>query len=200
MVEKAPPSTVGGAAKGGGGGALIGVAVVLLLGAAGGILWYVTRKPPEEKKVATTASTSTAAPETTLDLPPPDLPKDAAVDDTGPTDTGAKVAIGPGMDACPAVCTGVISDAIKAAVGARAGTAKQCYKTALEGNEGLAGDMSLVVRVGTNGQTCSAAVQSDTTGSVRLQQCVKSKMVATYPAPKGGCVDVRVPINFKPKT
>jgi hypothetical protein len=199
MVEKAPPSTVGGATKGGGGGALIGVAVVLLLGAAGGILWFVTRKPPEEKVTTTVASTSTAKPETTLDLPPPDMP-DTAVEDTAVVDTGAKVAVNMGMEACPSVCTGVISDAIKGAVGARAGTAKQCYKTALEQNEGLSGEMALVVRVGLNGATCSVAVQSDSTGSMRLQQCVKSKMVASYPAPKGGCVDVRVPINFKPKT
>ena len=207
MVDEAPGACAAGgdgsirpAGSGGGGGALVIVGVILLLGAAGGILWFVTRKPPEPQKVTTVETVSASNTEPTIDLPSIDLPPDAGPDaeeDTGP-DAAKKVASG--GEACTASCTGQVTDALKQAVAARAGTAKQCYKTALEGNEGLAGDMSVLVRVGTNGSTCSVSIASDTTGSMRLQQCVRGKMAASYPLPRGGCVDVRVPISFKPKT
>ena len=197
MLDEAPGTS--GAGEGSGGGAAVIVGVILLLGAAGGILWYVVRKPTETKQV-TTVETVSAAPtgDPTIDLPSIDPMVDSGVDsgDSG-ADSGKELAGGGG---CTATCGGNVTDALKQAVAARAGTAKQCYKTALEGNEGLAGEMSLLVRVGTDGQPCSVNVTSDTTGSNRLQQCVRSKMIASYPQPKGGCVDVRVPISFKPKT
>ncbi len=203
MVDEAPGTSASGeGASGGGGGALIVVGVVLLLGAAGGILWYVTKSKPEDKKpVATATATKSVEPESTLELPSIDPIPDTGVD-TGPEDTGVdggkKVANGGG--GCPTSCNGSITPQIKEAVAARAGTAKQCYKTALEGNEGLAGDINVLVRVGVDGSTCAVSILSDTTGSNRLQQCVKSKMYASYPHPGGGCVEVKVPINFKPKT
>ena len=190
------------AGNSGGGGALVIVGVILLLGAAGGVLWFVTRKPPQQQTVTTVQSASaTETAEPTIDLPSIDPSLvDSGVDtgDDSGADGGKKIASG--GEACTAACSGQITDAIKQAVAARAGTAKQCYKTALEGNEGLAGDMSVLVRVGTNGSTCSVSIASDTTGSMRLQQCVRGKMAASYPQPRGGCVDVRVPISFKPKT
>ena len=190
------------AGTGGGGGGVAIIVVVALLGIAGGVLYFVTRKPPEQKTVTTVETVSaTTTSEPTIDLPAIDPTMiDSGVDaeeDSG-VDAGKKVvAMG---EACPAACAGQPTDALKQAVGARAGTAKQCYKTALEGNEGLAGDMSVIVRVGTNGATCAVSIASDTTGSSRLQQCVKAKMAASYPTPRGGCVDISVPISFKPKT
>jgi hypothetical protein len=178
---------------------LVIVGVILLLGAAGGILWFVTRKPPEPQKTTTVETVSASATDPTIDLPAIDLPQDAGADaDDGGPDAAKKIVAG--SEACTTTCGGQVTDALKQAVAARAGTAKQCYKTALDGNEGLAGDMSVLVRVGTNGSTCSVSIASDTTGSMRLQQCVRGKMVAAYPLPRGGCVDVRVPISFKPKT
>lgn len=200
MLE-APGTSAVTESKSGGGGALVAVGVLVLVGAAGGILYWVTRKPPEQKKITTVETVSAQTAEPNIDLPSIDPGLiDSGVDtgeDVG-ADAGKKiVAMG---TACPAACSGQITDAVKNAVGARAGTAKQCYKTALEGNEGLAGDMSVLVRVGTDGSTCSVSIAADTTGSMRLQQCVRAKMMASYPVPRGGCVDVKVPISFKPKT
>jgi hypothetical protein len=177
------------------------IGVILLLGAAGGILWWVnhrdaTTTPPP---VASAPVDSGVGPATTIDLPAIELPVDAGPD-MGPPDSGTKVAQGGPYNGCPAVCSGGITDAIKQAAAARAGTAKQCYKTALEGNESLAGQIDISLKVGLNGETCAASVVSDTTGSSKLQQCVRSKMIATYPQPKGGCVEVKVPVVFKPKT
>lgn len=203
MLDQAPGTSAAGEGAGGGGnGVLIGIGVVLLLGAAGGILYYVTRTPEPQKVTTVPSASITATAEPTIDLPSIDPIVDSGID-TGPEDTGTdggkKIATG-GGGGCPAVCSGTLTPAIKDAVAARAGTAKQCYKTALEGNEGLAGDMSVLVRVGLDGSLCSVSIQSDTTGSNRLQQCVRQKMVAGYPRPTGGCVDVHVPIHFAPKT
>ncbi|MEO7097673.1 MAG: hypothetical protein ABI175_30710, partial [Polyangiales bacterium] len=153
LVDQAPGTSAAGEGTGGGGGngALIGLGVVLLLGAAGGILYWVTRAP-EPPKVSVTPPPTATTSEPTIELPSIDPIPDTGVD-TGPEDTGAdagkKIAVAGG--GCPAVCSGTITPAVKEAVAARAGTAKQCYKTALEGNEGLAGDMSVLVRVGADG-------------------------------------------------
>lgn len=194
------PASTAPPAKSGGGAAVV-IGVVVLLGLAGGLLWWKNRSDDTTKATTPSASTTgsnTAAPETTLDLPPIELPKDAGeVVDTGPKTASTG---GGGGGGCPATCTGQINDAIKAAAAARAGTAKKCYQTALEGNEGLAGEIVVLVRVGTGGETCSASVVSDSTGSGKLAQCVRSKMLGSYPQPKGGCVEVKVPVVFKPKT
>jgi hypothetical protein len=203
MLDQAPGTSAAGEGTGGGGsgnGVLIGVGVVLLLGAAGGILYWVTRTPEQPKPTVVTTASTTAPTEPTIELPSIDPIPDAGPDtaEEAGADAGKKIGVGGG--GCPAVCNGTITPAIKEAVAARAGTAKQCYKTALEGNEGLAGDMSVLVRVGADGSACSVSISSDTTGSARLQQCVRNKMIAGYPHPSGGCVDVRVPIHFAPKT
>lgn len=191
------PASTAPPAKSGGGAAVI-IGVVVLLAAALGLLCWKNRG--DDTKISPTPSVSTAAstaaPETTLDLPPIELPKDA-----GETpDTSVKPATtGGGGGACPTVCTGQITDAIKAAAASRAGTAKKCYQTALEGNEGLAGEVDILLRIGTDGSTCSASIASDSTGSGKLAQCVRSRMLGGYPQPKGGCVELKVPVVFKPK-
>ena len=202
MAEQPPRSTAAPPPPSGN-GALIGAGIVLLLGAAGGILYWVTKKdaqplPPKTETVA--SASSTAGPAPTMDLPAIELPKDAGPDDAG-TDAGPKVvATGGGAGGCACGAAGQISDAIKAAAGSKGGTAKTCYKTALEGNEGLAGTIELQVKIGPSGETCGVTVLSDSVGSMKLQQCVKSRMYGSYPAPKGGCVEVKVPVVFKPKT
>ncbi len=203
MVDGARNSMPAGTPKSGGAGVI--VIVLLLLGAAGGVLWYVTRKPAETPKtpvVATSASASTPAPAPTIDLPA--LP---TVDDAGPetpddagADAAKKLASGPPVNNCPATCSGEPGGNISAQLNAKGATAKQCYKTAIEGNEGLSGDIVFQVRIGLDGSVCSVNTLSNSTGSNKLEQCARSRLMGSYAAPKGGCVDVKVPLNFKPKT
>jgi hypothetical protein len=186
--DELPPKKAGGA---------VVLGVILLLGAAGGILWFVNRGGSDQPAPAASVPSITAAPETTLDLPPIDIPADAG-EDAAP-DTGPKLAVAPG-GGCACTTNGTITDEIAKTAQVRGGTAKQCYKTALEGNEGLAGTITVQLRIGTGGETCSVSVLSDTTGSSKLQQCVRGKMSGGgYPRPKGGCVDVKVPVVFKPQ-
>ena len=193
-----PASTAPPAKQGGGAAVIIGV-IVLLAVALGLLCWK--NRGDDTTKITPTPSVSTSAskpaPETTIDLPPIELPKDAG---EVPDAAAKPVATGGGTGgACPTVCTGQITDAIKAAAAARAGTAKKCYQTALEGNEGLAGEVDIMLRIGSDGSTCSASIASDSTGSGKLAQCVRSRMLGGYPQPKGGCVELKVPVVFKPK-
>jgi len=194
-----PASTATPPQKQGGGAAVI-IGVVLLLGAAGGILWFVRREDPKPAtptpSVSAPAST-VAAPETTLDLPPIPIETDAGAD-TGdkpkPATTGGGNA---GSGGCACTSGGTPNEDLAKAAFARGGTAKQCYKAALEANEGLAGTVTAQVLVGVNGEACSVTIVSDTTGSAKLQQCVKQKLsIGGYPKPKGGCVAVKVPVVF----
>jgi hypothetical protein len=178
---------------------------VLLLGAAGGVLYFATKKDsnPVTTTVVTTAtvSGSGAPPAPTIEMPSIDLP----VPDSGDTavaDASAKPVAGGGgtMNPCTAACGGTITPEIKQAVALRANTAKQCYKSAIQDNEGLAGEMAFSIRVGSTGQACSVSITSDTTGSPKLQQCVKQRLFVNYPAPKGGCADVTGNLSFRSKT
>jgi len=47
---------------------------------------------------------------------------------------------------------------------------------------------------------CSASVSNDSLGSPMVAQCVTNIYRATtFPSPKNGCVDARVPLNFMPE-
>ena len=52
-----------------------------------------------------------------------------------------------------------------------------------------------------NGTTCSAGVASnELSGAPAVASCVVSNFRGqAFPAPKGGCVDVNIPINFVPR-
>jgi hypothetical protein len=56
------------------------------------------------------------------------------------------------------------------------------------------------IKVGPSGQVCSANVTSNQTGDPGLSSCVAQIFrSSTYAAPKNGCVDAQVPLNFVPK-
>jgi len=193
-ASTAPPPTK----QGGGAAGVIGV--ILLLGAAGGLLWYVRRDEPATPTPTPSASapaSTTAAPETTLDLPPIPIETDAGPDTGAEKPKPATTGGGGGSGGCACGTGGSPSDDLIKAASVRGGTAKQCYKSALEANEGLSGTVTAQVQVGINGEACSVTIVSDTTGSSKLQQCVKQKLaIGGYPKPKGGCVVMKVPVVF----
>jgi hypothetical protein len=58
----------------------------------------------------------------------------------------------------------------------------------------------LAARIGPDGQVCSASISQNTLGDATVASCI-SQMFRSgkFPAPKGGCVDVQVPLNFVPR-
>lgn len=192
---------------GGGNGALIAVGVLVLLGSAGGILWWVSKRdaqPPTPTATVPSTSVSAPPPESTVELPPlpkdepdagPDAPEDAA-------EVGPKVANGGGGGGgglCGGPCKGTVSTELRNFISGRGAAAKTCYRSALEAQDTLAGDITVSVRISSDGSLCSVGVLSDTVGNAALASCVKQKMQTKYPAPTGGCVDQQVKVNFKPQ-
>jgi len=197
MPESTPPVP-----KSGGSGPFILAAIVMLLLMGGLIVWKMKSGGDETAKVE--APKPTATPEPILDEPPPPPPPPVASTDSSakPDDTkpgskkvGSTVASG----AC-GVCSGEPHPALQGALGGKAGQSRACYEKALSSNSTLSGRMTVSIKINAQGGVCSAQVKSDMNNPL-VENCVlQSFRAATFPAPKGGCVDASVPLYFKPKT
>ena len=101
---------------------------------------------------------------------------------------------------CSAECTGTPAPQFASQLQGLAGRARGCYERALLQNSELKGRLMVSLKVGGNGQVCSANVTSNQTGDPGLSSCVAQIFrSSTYAAPKNGCVDAQVPLNFVPK-
>ena len=98
-------------------------------------------------------------------------------------------------------CGGSTSSEIETALSFRAKQAHRCYDNALAQDATLRGKVSIAVRIGSNGQACSAGVASNELSSApSVANCVVGYFRGqVFPSPKGGCVDVNIPINFVPR-
>jgi hypothetical protein len=90
---------------------------------------------------------------------------------------------------------------LRSALAAKAGQARGCYERALRQNTMLQGRLVVNVRVGPQGQVCSAGIGQNALGDPGVASCVLQMFRAgTFPPAQGGCVDTAVPMNFVPKT
>lgn len=180
------------------------VASVLMLAAMGGlIVWKVGSRPKQDG--LTEAPPPTSPPRAELEEPPPPPPpppkvdvdadaKDAAVQTPGSTGGG-------NWGCTAATCTGTASAQLRSALRGKAGQARGCYERALRNNSMLQGRLVVNVRVGAQGQVCSAGIASNTLGDSAVSACVLQMFRAgRFPAAQGGCVDTAVPMNFVPKS
>jgi hypothetical protein len=100
---------------------------------------------------------------------------------------------------CSGGCTGSADAGLRDALRLRGASAKGCYNKALLSNATLQGKLTVAVRVSPSGTACSASVASDSLGDAAVSSCILQKFRSgAYPKPKGGCVDVQVPLNFVP--
>lgn len=198
MSETTPPIP-----KSGGSGPFILAAIVMLLLMGGLIFWKMKSGGGETAKVE--APKPTAAPEQpVLDEPPPPPPPPVASTDSSakPDDSkpGTKK-VGSTVAGAPCgVCSGEPAPGLPGALGGKAGQSRACYEKALSSNSTLSGRMTVSLKISQQGTVCSAQVKSDMNNPL-VENCVlQSFRSATFPAPKGGCVDASVPLYFKPKT
>lgn len=201
MASKPPPSSSLRPAAGvpSGNGKFIALAV-LLLGIIGAVIaWKSCQKPPEPIVLAPPDAGIPPKPSATIDedIPPPAPVEDAAVE-AGKKHTTV-VFTGNQCDAKK--CTGKASSDVEVALAFRAKQSHRCYDNALSQDPTLRGKISIAVRIGSNGQVCSASVASnELTGAPGVANCVAGYFRGqSFPAPKGGCVDVKIPINFVPR-
>ena len=143
------------------------------------------------------ASTFDAAPisheDDSVPLPPPE---EAPLPDSGM----AQRQMGT-FDPCASkTCSGTTTTDLENQVAYRAKTAHRCYDQALANDSDLKGHVALKVRVGSNGTVCAASVVSNDMGTDSVANCVLNTFRAarSFPAPKGNCVEINVPIAFIP--
>ena len=193
------PSTPPAAGVPSGNGKYYAIAVVLLLLIGGVIFWQKSKSDPTPPPPPPPSATASYAPpprkvEDDIPLPPP-------VEDAGP-ETGPKVVqSGPQTYGCEVKkCAGSPAGDMESMLAFRAKAAHKCYDQALATDSTLSGGVTIALRIGTNGAPCSAGVASNSTGNAAVAQCIANAMRnGAYPAPKGGCVDVNVPISLRNK-
>lgn len=182
-----------------GNGKFIALAL-LLLGAIGAVIaWKTCQKPPEPIVLGPVDAGPPPRPTKTID---DDIPLPPPIEDAGP-DAGKKAttAVFTGNQCDAKKCTGSAGSDVETALSFRAKQAHRCYDNALGQDPTLRGKVSIAVRIGSNGQACSAGVASNEMASAPgVANCVAGYFRGqAFPTPKGGCVDVNIPINFVPR-
>lgn len=203
MASKAPPPSSMRPAAGvpsGGNGKFIALAVVLVGGIAALIGWKTCQKPeqPTTIIVQPEAGPPPKPSGNDDDIPLPPTVEDASAEDAGKKPTGPIVM----ASMCDAkACSGAAGSDIETALAFRAKQSHRCYDNALAQDPTLRGKMSIAVRIGANGTVCSAsATNNELASNPAVAQCVVNNFRnGAFPSPKGGCVDVNVPINFVPR-
>jgi hypothetical protein len=182
---------------------------LIVLGGAAGLWWWRSSTPPPKVAAAPASVTSAAgASEPPLPVmeelappPPPSEPAPSASSEPRAL-TGARPAAratATAADPCGGDCGGSVPQRLQSELGAVGRTARRCYDEALKRDPALAGRVVVSVRVGGGGRVCSAGIEENGTGDAPLGACVAQKFgSARLSAPQGGCVDVRVPLNFVP--
>jgi hypothetical protein len=183
----------------GGNGKFILLAV-LLLGVIGAVIgWKTCQKPPDPVVLVPDAGPPpkpTKNPDE--DIPPPIAIEDASVDAGKKPTTNVAFT---GTQCEVKKCSGAATSDIETALAFRAKQSHRCYDNALAQDPTLRGKISIAVRIGANGTACSAGVASNELASnPGVANCVVNNFRGqAFPSPKGGCVDVNIPINFVPR-
>lgn len=203
MAQKAsPPSSRQPAGvPSSGGGKFVVAAIVLIGGIGAAIAWRMCQKPAETPPIAFDAAPP--PPTHTGRNPDEDVPLPPPTEDAG-SDAGKKVVVpqptGLASQCDAKKCSGTNSSELETALQFRVKQAHRCYDNALAQDPTLRGKVTVAVRVGANGSVCSAGIASNEMGSPNVAQCVAGYFRgANFPSPKGGCVDVNIPINFVPR-
>jgi hypothetical protein len=183
------------------GSAKYALVALFLVAAAGGL--FAWRSCSSQTEVAapmpsvTAAQTATASTNSKLDdipLPPPPEEKPEA----GPPPKIVAVPMNPG---CDGKCNGQLTNELEQALQIRGTQTRRCYNAALAQDSQLKGHVQITVRVGTSGALCSANVTSNDMGTPGVANCAANvfRASAGYPQPKGGCVELAVPLSFVPQ-
>lgn len=197
MASKPTPSTAPAGVPPSGNGKYVVVALLLLLVIGGVVFWKTSQTPPAPVVINERLDAGPPAPTRNLD---DDIPLPPPVPDAGPDAGPVKTIVTRFDNQCDAkACSGKSSTELESQLAFRVRQARRCYNAALTQDNTLKGKLSVRVRIGANGQVCNANVTSDEIGNAQLAGCVANTFRgANFPTPRGGCLDVNVPVNFVP--
>lgn len=171
------------------------IALLLLLG-VGLLAWFKFKGQPEE--IHTEPPKPAPAPtfhqqEDEIPPPPDPAPEPEAVDAAAPTRVSGPV------NSCSArACSADEVQALSLALRQRGNQARKCYDSQLVNDPTLKVNMTINVKVGTQGGVCGASVKSSSHDAVG--RCVLNYVQrGGYPGGKGCVADLNVPFNFVPR-
>jgi hypothetical protein len=174
------------------------IVLLLLVGSAGLVFLKMRGNEPPPVAAPAPVSTFDAAPVShNEDLMPPPPPSETASAAPAPTAAPGRVVT---IDACPKTCNGEAPGELQNQIEFRARASHRCYDQALTQNGDLQGHVKVKVKVGLNGSVCAAPIVANDMGTDTVANCVSNFFRSTtgFAAPKGGCVEVEVPISFSP--
>jgi hypothetical protein len=184
------------------GNAKYAVVALVMIAAAGGLFAWrsCASQAPVVAPIPSVIGTQTATASTNsklddIPLPPPPEEKPEA----GPPPkivSAAPVSLG-----CDGKCNGQLTNELEQALQIRGSQTRRCYNAALAQDSQLKGHVQITVRVGASGALCSANVTGNDMGSPSVANCAANVFRANgaYPQPKGGCVELAVPLSFVPQ-
>lgn len=174
----------------------VALGVVMLLAIGGLLYWKTSSDEPTEVVEQAAPSRTEAQPALPDAAPPPPPPEEAAEPESSPSSPATSQS--PTIDSgCSGPCEGVFGAEGESALRAKGSQARGCYNRALRQNAALSGKIGLSLRIGSSGHVCSVKVTEDTLGDPEVTSCVTRMFHAgKFPAPRGGCVEANVPLNF----
>jgi hypothetical protein len=175
------------------------LALVMVAGIGGLFFWRSSQnKPAPAKPLPSLAMPSAAPTNPKLDDIPMPPPADEVEQQAQPKTV--RYAGGPASTGCDGTCKGSYSSELEQALMVRASQARRCYNQGLAQDSTLKGHVTVAVRIGPSGNMCSSAVASNDMGSPGVANCAANvfRNAQAYPAPRGGCVDAKVPLAFVP--
>lgn len=184
--------------KGNGNLAYVGMAIFMLL-LTGVLLWMKSTKreasaAPPQASVTRPVKTIRNAPP-----PPPPPPEMEEVEGAAPDAATGRAILQARKDACAGPCRGEVTSALQSQLAQRGQQSRGCYERALRNNSRLTGTVMVALRLDATGKVCSVSLASDTVRDVSVSECVVRRFeTMVYSRPKGGCLDVQVPIRFVP--
>lgn len=180
-------------------GTYVWAAIAMLVLAGGLVTWRLTNSSTPEQAAPPPTIAVQEEPKAAPPPPPPPPPEEqpSAAAPEASSSAPAKTRL---QSACSGECQGEVTAELRTYLSGRAGQGRKCYERALLQNGGLKGRMKVQVRINPQGQLCSAAMASDELQDPGLNACILQMFRSSvYPAPKGGCVDVAVPLSFVPQ-
>jgi hypothetical protein len=181
-----------------GSGSYVRVAVIMLLVAVALVVGKLTLMRPEQPVPIATAVLTEHPKVEVAPPPPPPPPEEPSASASASAVPVAKTAKGGG--GCTGECKGEVNTELRTYLSGRASQGRKCYERALLQNASLKGRMRVQVRLNPSGQLCSATMASDELQDPGLSACIMQMFRnSVFPAPKGGCVDVAVPMSFVPQ-
>lgn len=194
-MSNAPPSSPPAPPTSGGNGTYAILAVLLLLAMAGLLYWKFKGDDPVADKTSPPVPSAAPTFHKDDDIPPPPEP----LPEAGPPDAGSSgKVVASGNSGCEAKACTEATPAIAQALALRGRQARRCYESQLANDPTLSVKMSINVKVGTNGNVCSASVADSNNSGV--SSCVLNFFrQGGFPPSKGCIANVTVPLNYVPR-